>query len=80
MERISSWHLGFVVGMHARYICEQRALESYIAGGIGVCIQFMGIVQLIFLPFVLQSLDGGYAGSIRCFEMFQATVSGLANG
>ena len=38
MERISSWHLGFVVGMHACYICEQRALENYIAGGIGVCI------------------------------------------
>ena len=28
MERISSWHLGFVVGMHACYIGEQRALES----------------------------------------------------
>ena len=38
MERILSWHLGSVVGMHACYIGEQRALESYIAGGIGVSI------------------------------------------
>lgn len=42
MERILSWHLGFVVGMHACYISEQRALDSYIAGGMGVCILIYG--------------------------------------